>query len=163
MTPDQIAALPYRQNVGIVLANAAGHVFTGARLDRPPGAPEAWQMPQGGIDPGESPRDAAFRELQEETGVPPSLVTLEAETVAWVTYDLPTELVPTLWGGKWRGQRQKWFLMRFHGTDADIDIDLEHREFSAWRWSSPEELVANIVPFKRAVYQAVLDELGPHL
>ena len=160
MTPDQIARLPYRRNVGVMLVNGDGHAFVGQRKDNDTAA---WQMPQGGIDPGESPRIAALRELEEETGVLPSLVTVEAETRDWVRYDLPTDLVPKLWGGKWRGQEQKWFLMRFSGSDADVNIQTAHPEFSAWRWLPPSDLVGNIVPFKRAVYEAVVAEFQPYL
>ena len=153
MTPEDIAALPYRRNVGVMLANPAGHVFVGQRIDN---HQAAWQMPQGGIDKGESPRDAALRELEEETGVPPALVTVEAETEGWLAYDLPHDIVPRIWKGRYRGQEQKWFLLRFHGADSDIRLETEHPEFSSWRWLSPDALVANIVPFKRAVYEQVL-------
>lgn len=160
MTPQEIARLPYRPNVGVMLANAQGHVFVGQRIDN---NQDAWQMPQGGIDPGEDARTAALRELHEETGVSPDLVTIEAETQGWVPYDLPHDLVPKMWKGKYRGQEQKWFLMRFHGTDNQIRIETDHPEFSAWKWMAPDQLVASIVPFKRAVYEKVLAELGPHL
>lgn len=157
MTPEEIAELPYRPCVGVMLANADGHVFVGQRIDNPG---PAWQMPQGGIDPGEDPRDAALRELWEETGVTSDKVVIEAETSGWVPYDLPHHLVPKLWKGRFRGQEQKWFLMRFHGDDSDVTIETEHPEFSRWRWLPPEDLVASIVPFKRAVYEAVLAEIG---
>ena len=157
MTPEEIAKLPYRPCVGVMLANAAGHVFVGQRIDNPG---PAWQMPQGGVDKGEAPRDAALRELWEETGVTSDLVRLEAETEGWLPYDLPHDLVPRIWKGRYRGQEQKWFLARFLGEDAQVNIATEHPEFSQWRWLPPEELVANIVPFKREVYARVLDELG---
>ena len=158
MTPEEIAILPYRPCVGVMLANADGHVFVGQRIDNPG---PAWQMPQGGVDKGEAPRDAALRELWEETGVTADKVEIVGETSGWVPYDLPHDLVPKLWKGRYRGQEQKWFLMRFHGTDADVNIQTEHPEFSEWRWLPTSELIDNIVPFKRSVYEAVLQELGP--
>jgi putative (di)nucleoside polyphosphate hydrolase len=160
MTPEEIAKLPYRPCVGVMLANRDGHVFVGQRIDNPG---PAWQMPQGGVDEGETPRDAALRELWEETGVPADKVEIVAETAGWVPYDLPHDLVPKLWKGRFRGQEQKWFLMRFTGEDADVNIDTDHPEFSEWRWLPPEELAGAIVPFKRAVYETVLAELGPHI
>ncbi|KPA20541.1 RNA pyrophosphohydrolase [Shimia sp. SK013] len=153
MTPEDIAKLPYRRNVGVMLVNADGHVFVGQRLDS---EVAAWQMPQGGIDKGETPRDAALRELEEETGVSPDLVTVEAESAGWVAYDLPHDIVPRIWKGRYRGQEQKWFLMRFHGSDEQVNIAVQHPEFSEWRWLAVGDLVANIVPFKRAVYEQVL-------
>ncbi len=99
----------------------------------------------------------------EETGVAPSLVTIEAETEGWLPYDLPVDLVPKIWKGRYRGQEQKWFLMRFQGVDSDVNIATEHPEFSSWQWLAPDELVANIVPFKRSVYEKVLAEFGKRL
>ena len=160
MTPAEIAQLPYRRNVGVMLANRRGEVFVGQRLDNDQAA---WQMPQGGIDKGESPRDAALRELFEETGVDPALVTIEAETEGWLPYELPVDLVPKIWKGRYRGQEQKWFLMRFQGADSDIDIATEHPEFSSWRWLAPDDLVAHIVPFKRKVYERVLAQFASRL
>lgn len=151
--------LPYRPCVGVVLASPEGRIFTGERID----TPGAWQMPQGGIDAGEDPRTAALRELEEETGITPDLVTIEAETAGWHAYDLPHDLVAKLWKGRFRGQEQKWFLMRFHGTDADVNIVTDHPEFSEWKWIGQDALLGAIVPFKRAVYEAVLAELGGRL
>ena len=153
MTPEEIAKLPYRRCVGVMLANADGLVFVGQRIDTPT---PAWQMPQGGIDDGEEPRQAALRELWEETGIPADLVRIESETDGWLPYDLPHDLVPRIWKGRYRGQEQKWFLARFHGQDRDVNIATDHPEFSQWRWLSPDDLVKNIVPFKRDVYSEVL-------
>ncbi|TQD36680.1 RNA pyrophosphohydrolase [Rhodobacter capsulatus] len=160
MTPEELAALPYRKNVGLVLINAEGLIFAGQRIDNPG---HAWQMPQGGIDAGERPKEAALRELQEETGVRPDLVEKIAKTEDWLVYDLPEELIGNIWGGKYRGQKQKWFLFRFLGQDSDVNIATEHPEFSVWRWMEPAELVEKIVPFKRAVYEQVFDSFAEHL
>ncbi len=160
MTPQDIDKLPYRQNVGVMLVNEHGHVFVGQRLDN---QSDAWQMPQGGIDAGETPERAALRELEEETGVDPSLVTIEAESSDWIAYDLPADLIPRIWNGKYRGQKQKWFFMRFHGKDTDVNITTNHPEFSAWKWLAADQLVDNIVPFKKDVYAAVVKEFAPHL
>lgn len=144
--------LPYRPCAGVVLANADGHVFAGRRIDHEGGA---WQMPQGGIDPGEAPREAALRELQEETGIGPDKVEVVSETGDWVFYDLPDELLGKIWKGRYRGQKQKWLLCRFRGRDADVTIETAHPEFSAWTWMAPKDLTRQIVPFKRAVYEEV--------
>ena len=160
MTPDEIAKLPYRPCVGVMLMNAEGHVFVGQRRDR---FEEAWQMPQGGVDAGETPKEAALRELWEETGVTADLVEEVAETEGWLHYDLPADLVPHIWNGQFRGQEQKWFLFRFFGTDDQVNIETEHPEFSTWRWQDPAHLVERIVPFKRAVYEQVVAEFAPHL
>ena len=160
MTPDEIAKLPYRPCVGVMLVNAQNEVFVGQRKDH---YKAAWQMPQGGVEKNEDPREAAVRELWEETGVDPALVTVEAETDDWLPYELPHDLVPKLWKGRYRGQKQKWFLMRFSGQDSDINIATEHPEFSHWRWLAADELVENIVPFKRDVYVAVLEAFRDRL
>lgn len=145
--------LPYRPCVGICLINSAGLIFAGQRKDSSSGA---WQMPQGGIDEGEKPRTAALRELWEETGVTEDLVEIVAKTEEWVTYDLPPDLLGKVWGGKYRGQRQKWFLMRYMGADAQINIGTDHPEFSAWKWIGADEMLSAIVPFKREVYAQVI-------
>lgn len=160
MTPEQIAKLPYRPCVGIMILNEAGQVFVGRRTDR---YKEAWQMPQGGVDKGEEPQEAALRELWEETGITRDLVKVVAQTENWLPYDLPHEIVPQIWKGKYRGQKQKWFLLRFHGTDEDVNIETEHPEFSSWKWMAPDDLIANIVPFKRDVYEAVMRAFQAHL
>ncbi len=147
------AGLPYRPCAGVVLVNAAGLIFAGHRIDS---SAEAWQMPQGGIDKGETPREAALRELVEETGVTANLVTIIDESPEWLYYDLPPELVGKVWKGKYGGQRQRWFLMRFDGSDDDIRIDTDHPEFDRWQWTTSEELIEKIVPFKRDVYQRIV-------
>jgi putative (di)nucleoside polyphosphate hydrolase len=152
--------LPYRPCVGVTLINPAGLIWAGRRLDS---TAEAWQMPQGGIDAGEKPRAAALRELEEETGIKAPSVKFLAKTHHWLTYDLPPELLGKVWGGKYRGQRQKWFLFRFDGEDAEVDIAKEHPEFSAWRWISAEEMLAAIVPFKREVYAKVIQSFRAYL
>ncbi len=147
------SGLPYRPCVGIVLLNPQGLVFVGQRLDS---KLEAWQMPQGGIDDGEDPRTTALRELEEETGIKPHLVEVIAETPEWHYYDLPDEMVGTIWKGRYAGQRQKWFSMRYLGGDADVAIDTAHPEFKAWRWAEAHTLVDLAVPFKRDLYADVL-------
>ena len=147
--------LPYRSNVGIMMVNEKGYVFVGQRLDN---NQNAWQMPQGGIDAGEDPETAAYRELLEETGVKKQDVRFVASSSQWLSYDLPEDLIPILWNGKFRGQKQKWFLFKFLGEDGDINIATKHPEFSKWKWISKENLLKEIVPFKKSVYENVLKE-----
>lgn len=149
--------LPYRRGVGVLLLNPEARIFVGRRIDQ---TAEAWQMPQGGIDKGEDPRTAALRELEEETGTAKAEVI--AESAGWIRYDLPEDIAGRVWGGRFRGQEQKWFLLRFTGTDADIDLSKHgHPEFDAWRWVRLEDAPALIVPFKRPLYDAVVAEFAP--
>jgi putative (di)nucleoside polyphosphate hydrolase len=153
--PDSELAF-YREGVGILLINQEGLVFVGRRIDMPAGM-AAWQMPQGGIDPGETPRQAALRELKEEVGTDQAEIL--GETHDWLHYELPEVIASNSWGGRYRGQRQKWFAMRFAGEDADIDpAATEEPEFDAWEWVAPERLPELIVPFKRRLYLDILDE-----
>lgn len=140
-----------------MLVNAAGEVFVGQRINSDVAA---WQMPQGGIDAGELPRDAALRELEEETGLSSDLVTVVAETREWLRYDLPDHLLGKVWKGRYRGQEMKWILMRFHGSNSDVNIKTKHQEFSKWRWLSVEEVPKQIVSFKRDMYEKVIAEFG---
>jgi putative (di)nucleoside polyphosphate hydrolase len=158
MTPAAIAKLPYRPCVGIMLVNAAGQAFVGQRRDN---HRDAWQMPQGGIDAGEDVATAALRELWEETGITADLVVMAGQTARPLTYDLPPEVVPTFWGGRYRGQAQTWVLLRYLGRDDQVKIATAHPEFSRWKWVDLAGLVAGIVPFKRGVYEQVVSELGP--
>lgn len=150
------SGLPYRPGVGVVLRNSAGLVFVGQRIDS---KLEAWQMPQGGIDDGESPEVAAARELEEETGVAPHLARIVKVTPDWHYYDLPDDLIGTIWRGRFCGQRQKWFTMDFLGRDADVNIATSHPEFKAWRWAEPAELVSLAVPFKQDLYRDIVNSL----
>jgi putative (di)nucleoside polyphosphate hydrolase len=153
MSPDEIARLPYRLGVGMMLLNVRNEVFVGRRIDT---TAEAWQMPQGGVDEGEDLRAAASRELAEEVGIGPDKARLIAEAPGWLDYDLPHALVPKVWKGRYRGQRQKWFAFRFLGRDEDIVLDAHHAEFAAWKWAPMEALPDLIVPFKRDIYVRVV-------
>jgi putative (di)nucleoside polyphosphate hydrolase len=143
----------YRQGVGIVLLNQANKVFVGQRLDK---TSEAWQMPQGGIDPGETPKAAVMRELMEEVGTDKAEIIFELPD--WLFYDLPAEIAAKLWKGRYKGQRQKWFVLRFLGDDKDIDINTAEPEFSEWKWADLKELPHLVVPFKRNLYAEVISK-----
>ncbi len=156
---ERFAHLPYRPCAGVMLRNPSGLVFVGQRIDN---AADAWQMPQGGIDPGEEAEAAALRELGEETGVAASLVRVLARSREEHLYDLPPHLLGRMWNGRYRGQRQTWFLMEFLGDDRDINIATRHQEFRDWRWAGLSELESLIVPFKRELYRNVVNEFSPH-
>lgn len=151
-----MSELGYRPCVGVMLVNADGRAFVGRRIDNREG--DWWQMPQGGVDEGEDLKEAALRELHEETGVTPDKVTILRKMDEDIAYDLPEELQGKLWGGRYRGQRQTWYLARFTGEDSDIDLNAhEHPEFCEWQWLDPEQLPEMIIPFKKRVYRSVLE------
>ena len=152
--------LPYRPAAGVMLLNSENKVFVAQRIDT---TLEAWQMPQGGLEPGEDAQAGALRELEEETGIPPHLVEIVTRSAGELLYDLPEDLVGKLWRGRYRGQWQTWFLARFLGRDADIDLDTPHPEFRAWKWAEPSDLPGLIVPFKAELYRSVLKEFAPYL
>lgn len=152
--------LPYRPAAAIMLLNAQNKVFVAQRIDN---LAEAWQMPQGGLDEGEDPQAGALRELEEETGIPPHLVEILAKAPEELLYDLPPELVGKIWGGRYRGQAQHWFVARFLGRDEDIDLETAEPEFRAWKWADADQLVDMIVPFKRDLYARVVELFRPHL
>ena len=148
--------LGYRPCVGVMLVNADGQVFVGRRIDNKEG--DWWQMPQGGVDPGEDLRAAVLRELREETGITPDKVSLIGQMDEPLRYDLPDELVGKLWRGKYRGQEQTWFCARFTGSEADIDLEAhDPPEFCDFKWVEPDQLPDLIVPFKKRVYRAVVE------
>ncbi len=153
-------SLPYRPAVGVMLLNREGKVFVAQRLDS---TLEAWQMPQGGLDEGEDQLAGALRELEEETGIRAEHVEIIARCPTELYYDLPDDLLGKIWKGKWRGQRQTWFLCRFTGTDADVNIETADPEFRAWKWAEPAELPAMIVPFKKKLYQELIDAFSAWL
>jgi putative (di)nucleoside polyphosphate hydrolase len=151
---------PYRRGAGIMLLNRDGKLFVAARNDNPQ---DAWQMPQGGLDDGEEPWAGILRELEEETGIPPALVEKIAEHPELLRYELPEEWRGRLWGGKWIGQEQNWFLARFLGKDSDIDLATEHPEFRDWKWVEPGQVPELIVPFKRDLYLRLLKDFAGYL
>lgn len=152
---DDPNSLPYRPCVGVMLLNSEGLVFVGSRIDTPG---ENWQMPQGGIDEGETPRDAALRELEEEVGTREAVILAESEH--WYSYDLPAHLSKRSWSGHYRGQTQRWFAMRFTGQDSDIRLDRHKAEFSDWKWVPMQRLTGLIASFKREVYRQVVGEFS---
>jgi putative (di)nucleoside polyphosphate hydrolase len=157
ISPDGAEALrDYRLGTGVMMLNKAGLVFVGRRIDVTSG--DAWQMPQGGVEPGEAPLHAALRELKEEIGT--ANVSLVAESAGWHRYDLPKELLGRAWHGRWRGQMQKWFVMRFEGEDSEINVETTVPEFSAWKWVPAVEVPRIVVEFKRQLYVDLLSEFG---
>ena len=150
----------YRPAVGVMLINPERKVWVGQRLDS---TLEAWQMPQGGLDPGEAPLEGAYRELEEETGIRRDLVEIVHQAKDELTYDLPDDLIGKVWKEPWRGQRQTWFLARFLGEDGDVDIATPDPEFRAWKWADPAELPALIVPFKKKLYEDLLEAFADWL
>jgi len=153
-------SLPYRPAAAVMLLNADDKVFVAQRIDS---SLDAWQMPQGGLDPGEDAEAGALRELEEETGIPPHRVEIIARASRELLYDLPPEMSGRMWGGRYGGQTQSWFLMRFLGTDRDINLDTEHPEFKAYQWVDPWRLPELIVAFKKQLYEDVLAEFAAHL
>jgi putative (di)nucleoside polyphosphate hydrolase len=150
--------LPYRLGVGLMLVNKDNKVLIAQRIDT---KINGWQMPQGGIDTGETPSKAVLREMGEEIGTNKGIIIAEAKS--WYFYDIPKFMIPKLWGGKYKGQKQKWFLIRFTGQDSEINVDTENQEFKEWKWSSIEEMMKVIVPFKTTLYKAVIKEFEKYL
>jgi putative (di)nucleoside polyphosphate hydrolase len=146
----------YRRNVGLMLIAPDRRIFVGRRAQKPGGQPDAWQMPQGGVDDDETPVEAACRELWEEVGTTKAL--LLRESAKWLVYDVPEPVRPHHWKGRWHGQAQRWFALAFTGHDSDIDIAAHDQEFDAWQWMTAAEMLDSIVPFKRATYDAVVEE-----
>ena len=150
----------YRPNVGMMIINQKKEIFVGKRIDHPS---NFWQMPQGGIDAQEIPSIAALREMEEEVGIKKNKVQLLNQISDWYYYTIPKDLAQTLWKGRYKGQRQKWFLYKFEGTESDINIHTEHPEFSDFKWVTKDFLVPNIVPFKKEIYSKLLEEFKNYL
>jgi putative (di)nucleoside polyphosphate hydrolase len=146
--------LPYRLGVGLMIINAQKKIFVGKRIESK--NQFAWQMPQGGIDAGETPSKAALREMYEEIGCNKGEII--AETANWYCYDLPTNTIPKMWSGKYKGQKQKWFLVKFLGSDSEINIQTEHPEFLSWKWIKPHQLGSSVIQFKKPLYDSVFKE-----
>lgn len=153
-----ITSLPYRRGVGMMLLNAKNQIFMAQRVDFPS---DYWQMPQGGIDEGETPHDALLRELQEEIGT--ANATIMAQTPKWLAYDFPEEWLPRIWGGRFRGQEQQWYLMRYEGTDQEIHLETATPEFSRWQWMDRAQLPHVVIPFKRPLYETLLTLFEPYM
>ena len=151
------ASLPYRPCVGMMLLNKDGQILVARRIDH---QSNYWQMPQGGIDKDETPGVAALRELEEEIDVKPAAVEILDQTEDWIRYDLPADLIGKIWKGKYRGQEQKWFCLRFLGQDTMINLDTDHPEFLDWKWIEPEELTNLVIPFKYHVYEMLIERFG---
>ena len=150
----------YRPNVGMMIINKQKKIFVGKRIDHPS---EFWQMPQGGIDSKENPEVAALREMEEEVGIKKNKVKLIYQITDWYYYSIPKDLAQTLWKGRYKGQRQKWFLFEFKGTESDINIHTDHPEFSDYKWVNKDFLVPNIVPFKKEIYNKLLEDFKDYL
>ena len=156
--PLEYSKRPYRPCVGIMLINDNGHIFGGQRIDN---RAEAWQMPQGGIDAGEDVETACFREMREEIGTDKAdILSIHPE---WLNYDIPLPLADRLWGGRYRGQSQKWVALRYTGQDSDINIATEEPEFFSWQWMSPADLIQLAVPFKRPVYEDIMTQFAQYI
>lgn len=161
MTDVDFTSLPYRPCVGLMIVNGDGMVFAGRRIDGGKlDEPDAWQMPQGGVDPGEDVETAALREMGEETGLRPQDVSIIRRAREDLAYDLPAELMGKLWGGRYRGQKQTWFAVRLLSPDSAINIATDEPEFNEWAWMTPDQIIEKIVPFKLHVYRAVFTEFS---
>jgi putative (di)nucleoside polyphosphate hydrolase len=155
---DSYDALPYRLGVGLMLLNQENKILIGQRIDT---KINGWQMPQGGIDEGETPSKAVLREMEEEIGTNKGIII--SETKSWYFYDIPKFMIPKLWNGQYKGQKQKWFLIKFTGNDSDIHLDTKNQEFREWQWCSLDEIMNLVVPFKKTLYKAIIKEFKKFL